>query len=123
VKKVAGGFKFTESPVWHPEGFLLFSDIPADTIYKLQPDQKAEIFRQPSGKANGNTLDLSGRLITAEHDNRRVSRTESNGTVVTLASQYQGKQLNSPNDLAVKSDYITARNSLYRVRLQIAGVK
>jgi len=104
VEKIAGGFKFTEGPVWHPDGFLLFSDIPADTIYKWQPEQEVEIFRQPSGKANGNTLDLSGRLITAEHDNRRVSRTESDGTVVTLASQYQGKRLNSPNDLAVKSD-------------------
>ncbi|NEP58396.1 MAG: galactose-1-epimerase [Symploca sp. SIO2G7] len=104
VEKVAGGFRFTEGPVWHPDGFLIFSDIPANTIYQWQPEQKAEIFRQPSGKANGNTLDLSKRLITAEHDNRRVSRTEPDGTIITLASHYQGKRLNSPNDLAVKSD-------------------
>ncbi len=104
VEKVAGGFQFTEGPVWHPDGFLLFSDIPANTIYKWQPEQKTEIFRQPSGNANGNTLDRSGRLVTAEHGNRRVSLTEKNGQIVTLASHYQGKRLNSPNDLVVKSD-------------------
>ena len=104
VEKIAGGFKFTEGPVWHPDGFLLFSDIPANTIYKWQPEQKTEIFRQPSGNANGNALDPSGRLITAEHSNRRLSLTQKNGQIVTLASHYQGKRLNSPNDLAVKSD-------------------
>ena len=104
VEKVAGGFEFTEGPLWHPDGFLLFSDIPANTIYKWQPEQKTEIFRQPSGNANGNTLDRSGRLITAEHGNRRISLTKKNGEIVTLASHYQEKRLNSPNDLAVKSD-------------------
>ena len=104
VEKVAGGFQFTEGPVWHPDGFLLFSDIPANTIYKWQPEQKTEIFRQPSGNANGNTLDRSGRLVTAEHGNRRVSLTEKNGQIVTLASHYQGKRLNSPNDLVVRAD-------------------
>lgn len=104
VEKVAGDFEFTEGPLWHPDGFLLFSDIPANTIYKWQPEKKTEVFRQPSGNANGNTFDRSGRLITGEHGNRRVSRTEKDGTVVTLASNYEGKRLNSPNDLAVKSD-------------------
>ena len=104
VEKIAGDFKFTEGPIWHPDGFLLFSDIPANTIYKWQPDQKAEVFRQPSGNANGNALDSSGRLITAEHGNRRLSLTEKDGQIVTLASHYQGKRLNSPNDLVVKSD-------------------
>jgi aldose 1-epimerase len=104
VEKIATGFEFTEGPVWHPDGFLLFSDIPANTIYKWQPQQETEIFRQPSGNANGNTFDQSERLISAEHGNRRVSRTEKNGQIVTLASHYQGKRLNSPNDLAVKSD-------------------
>ncbi len=104
VEKVAGDFEFTEGPVWHPDGFLLFSDIPANTIYKWQPGQKTEIFRQPSGNANGNTLDRSGRLVTAEHGNRRISLTEKDGQIATLASHYQGKRLNSPNDLAVKSD-------------------
>ena len=104
VEKVAGDFEFTEGPLWHPDGFLLFSDIPANTIYKWQPGKKTEVFRQPSGNANGNTFDKSGRLITGEHGNRRVSRTEKDGTVVTLASSYEGKRLNSPNDLAVKSN-------------------
>ncbi len=103
VEKVVGGFEFTEGPVWHPDGFLLFSDIPANTIYQWQAGEKTT-FRQPSGNANGNTLDQSGRLVTAEHGNRRISLTQNDGEIVTLASQYQGKRLNSPNDLAVRSD-------------------
>jgi gluconolactonase len=104
VETVASDFEFIEGPVWHPDGFLLFSDIPANTIYKWTPNQKPTVFRRPSGKANGNTLDREGRLISAEHENRRVSRTEKDGKVVTIASQYEEKQLNSPNDLAVQSD-------------------
>ena len=115
VEKVAGGFEFTEGPLWHPDGFLLFSDIPANTIYKWQPqlentpnqpNNKGEvsIFRRPSGKANGNTFNPSGLLISAEHGNRRLSLTQKSGETVTLASHYQEKRLNSPNDLAVKSD-------------------
>jgi gluconolactonase len=104
VDLVASGFEFTEGPVWHPSGFLLFSDIPADTIYKWTPPAQTEVFRRPSGNANGNTLDAEGRLITAEHKHRRVSRTEKDGKIVTLADRYQGKRLNSPNDIVVKSD-------------------
>jgi gluconolactonase len=104
VEKVAGDFQFTEGPLWHPQGFLLFSDIPANTLYQWTANKKPEIFRRPSGNANGNTLDREERLLTAEHSNRRVSRTEKDGTVVTLASQFEGKRLNSPNDLVVKSD-------------------
>ena len=104
VEKVEGGFEFTEGPVWHADGFLLFSDIPANTIYKWQSGQKTAIFRQPSGNANGNTLDRSGRLVTAEHGNRRISLTKKDGQIVTLASHYQGKRLNSPNDLAIRAD-------------------
>lgn len=104
VERIATGFQFTEGPVWHPDGFLLFSDIPANTIYKWQPNNEPTIFRNPSNKANGNTFDLEGRLITGEHESRRVSRTEKDGNVVTLADEYQGKKLNSPNDLVVKSD-------------------
>jgi len=104
VEKIAGGFEFTEGPLWHPDGFLLFSDINANIIYKWQPGQKTEIFRQPSGGANGNALDRLGRLVTAEQGDRRISVTEKNGQIITLASSYQGKLLNSPNDLVVKSD-------------------
>lgn len=104
LEKIAEGFRFTEGPVWHPEGFLLFSDIPKNTIYQWQPNQEVKVFRRPSGNANGNTLDLEGRLITGEHSNRRVSRTEKDGKIVTLVDKYNDKRLNSPNDLVVKSD-------------------
>ncbi len=103
-ERIATDLKFTEGPVWHPDGYLLFSDIPANTIYKWNPDGKLEKFRSPSGNANGLTFDRQGRLVACEHGNRRVSRTEPDGTVVTLADKYQGKRLNSPNDVVVKSD-------------------
>ncbi|WP_278187300.1 SMP-30/gluconolactonase/LRE family protein [Microcoleus vaginatus] len=96
LEKVAGNFQFIEGPIWHPDGFLLFSDIPANIIYKLASNQQVEIFRTPSGKANGNTLDKENRLLTGEHENRRVSRTEKDGKVITLADKYEGKRLNSP---------------------------
>ncbi|MFL7807284.1 MAG: SMP-30/gluconolactonase/LRE family protein, partial [Anaerolineae bacterium] len=97
VEKVADGFQFTEGPVWMVEGYLIFSDIPADTIYKWSPGQEqAEVFRRPSGHSNGLTLDREGRLLACEHD-RRVSRTEPDGAVLTVAERYEGKRLNSPN--------------------------
>jgi len=103
-EKVASGFQFTEGPVWHPEGFLIFSDIPANRIVKWTAPDKTETFREPSGNSNGLTFDRQGRLIACEHGNRRVSRTEPDGKVVTLADKYEGKRLNSPNDAVVKSD-------------------
>ena len=103
-ENIATGFKNTEGPVWHPDGYLLFSDINGDTIYKWSPDGKVEKFRSPSGMSNGLTFDIQGRLIACEHGNRRVSRTEKDGTVVTLYNKYKGKRLNSPNDVVVKSD-------------------
>jgi sugar lactone lactonase YvrE len=104
VLKIAGGFQFTEGPVWHPDGHLLFSDIPANIIYRWAPGMSsAEIYCSPSGHANGLTIDRQGRLVACEHD-RRVSRTEADGTVIPLADHYQGKRLNSPNDIVVKSD-------------------
>ncbi|MEG4032904.1 SMP-30/gluconolactonase/LRE family protein [Microcoleus sp. S36b_A4] len=104
LEKLAGDFQFIEGPIWHPDGFLLFSDIPANIIYKFGSNQQVEVFRRPSGKANGNTLDQENRLLTGEHENRRVSRTEKDGQVITLADRYEDKRLNSPNDLVVKSD-------------------
>jgi sugar lactone lactonase YvrE len=104
VEKVAGGFQFTEGPVWIPAGYLLFSDIPANVIYKWAPGfDAAQVWREPSGHSNGLTLDRAGRLVACEHD-RRVSRTEADGTVVALAEQYEGRRLNSPNDIVCKSD-------------------
>ena len=103
LEKLSTGLKFTEGPVWNPRGFLLFSDIPADTIYKWTINGKLSVFRRPAGNSNGNTLDQQGRLITAQH-NRKLTRTEKNGKVTVLAERYQGKRLNSPNDVVVKSD-------------------
>jgi gluconolactonase len=104
LKRIATGFRFTEGPVWHPDGYLLFTDIPANTIYKWTPDGTVQIFRAPSGHANGLTFDREGRLIACEHSNRQVSRTDPDGTVVSLAGEYNGSRLNSPNDAVVKSD-------------------
>jgi gluconolactonase len=103
-ERIATGCSFTEGPVWHPDGYLLFTDIPANKIYKWIPAGTVEIYRSPSGHANGLTFDRQGRLIACEHSNRRVSRTEPNGEIVTLASEYKGKRLNSPNDAVVRSD-------------------
>lgn len=106
VKRLAGEMRFLEGPVWNPAdgGYLIFSDIPANQLKKWTDPKGVEVFRSPSNHANGNTLDLEGRLVTAEHGARRVSRTEQDGTVVTLVDQFEGKKLNSPNDVVVKSD-------------------
>ncbi|MBC7255708.1 MAG: SMP-30/gluconolactonase/LRE family protein [Chloroflexi bacterium] len=106
MHEVATGFQFTEGPVWHPEGYLLFSDIPASIIYQLWPGQPARPWRTPSGHSNGLTFDRQGRLIACEHGNRRVSRTEADGRIIALADRYQGRRLNSPNDVVVRSDGI-----------------
>jgi sugar lactone lactonase YvrE len=103
-ERVAADLEFTEGPVWHPDGYLLFSDIPANTIYKWTSGGKLEKFRSPSGNSNGLTLDKQIRLVACEHGNRRVSRTEPDGTIAAIAEKYQGKRLNSPNDVVVKSD-------------------
>ena len=105
MQELASGFQFTEGPIWHPEGYLLFSDIPASVIYRLDPGERLAVpWRSPSGNSNGLTLDRQGRLIACEHGNRRVSRTEGDSTVVALATHYQGKRLNAPNDVVVRSD-------------------
>lgn len=102
AEQISSGFQFLEGPVWLPDREeLLFSDIPASRIYRLRAGQ-VDLFRSPSGQANGNTLDPEGRLVTCEHETRRVSRTERDGTVVPLATHYQGKRLNSPNDVVVR---------------------
>ncbi|MCP2727287.1 SMP-30/gluconolactonase/LRE family protein [Limnofasciculus baicalensis] len=105
IQRVATGFQFTEGPIWLPEeNYLLFSDIPANKIYKLTPEGKLTIFREPSNNSNGLTRDKQGRLITCEHSTRRVTRTEKDGTITVLVDRFQGKKLNSPNDIVVKSD-------------------
>ena len=106
IDQIAGGFIFTEGPIWRGD-HLLFSDIPNSRIVRWDEEPGGPVvstFRHPSGSANGNTLDGEGRLITCEHRGRRVSLTETDGTVRTLADNYQGKKLNSPNDVVVRSD-------------------
>ncbi len=115
IERLATGFRFTEGAVWvQSEGRLLFSDIPANKIYQwdaacarlFAAGQQAmpSVFRDPSGNSNGLTLDRQGCLIACEHGNRRVSRTEKDGRITVLADRYDGKRLNSPNDVIVKSD-------------------
>lgn len=101
IEEVANHHGFTEGPLWLPtENCFVFSDIPNDTIFR----QDGTVFRMPSGKSNGLTLDPQGRLVICEHWNRRVVRLEADGSVTVLADKYQGKMLNSPNDLIVRSD-------------------
>lgn len=117
IFKLAEGFTFTEGPVWVREGgFLLFSDPNENRIYKYLPDGDLAVFREQSGYAgadiaeygqpgsNGLTLDPQGRLTVCEHGNRRISRLEQDGTMTVLADRYEGKRLNSPNDLVYRSD-------------------
>jgi sugar lactone lactonase YvrE len=105
LERLASGSRWAEGPIWVDQGdYLLFSDIPNNTIYRWDERDGIAVFRHPSGFANGNTLDQQGRLVSCEHQNRRVSRTEADGSVVSVATHYEGKRLNSPNDVVVKSD-------------------
>jgi len=101
IEKVGGDFKFTEGPVWHTEKqCLFFSDIPANILYKWTQRDGFSIHREPSQNTNGLTLNAQGQLISSEHSGRRVS-IEIDGEAQTLVSTYQGKRLNSPNDVIV----------------------
>ncbi len=118
IFKLAEGFKFTEGPIWIHKGYLLFSDPNSNIIYKYEPagEGRLSVFREKSGYegadiaeygqpgSNGITLDHEGRLTIDQHGNRRVIRLEKDGSVTVLAERYQGKRLNSPNDLVYKSD-------------------
>lgn len=117
VEKLADGFQFTEGPVWHPDGFLLFSDPNTNVIYRYEPQtHNVSIYMTKSGYtgfdigdyhqpgSNGLAIDAEGRLIVCQHGNRRVVRHEKKGPVTVLADNWNGKRLNSPNDLVLKSD-------------------
>lgn len=106
VEQVATGMRWAEGPVWLPaERAVLVSDIPNDRILRYDERSGAvDVFRAPSNHANGNTLDRQGRLVTCEHLTRRVTRTERDGTITVLADAYEGRPLNSPNDVVVASD-------------------
>ncbi len=106
VERIASGFRWTEGPVWIGDArCLLWSDIPSNKIMRWDEETGAvSVFRSPSGYANGNTRDRAGRLISCEHAGRRVSRTEYDGGIITLVDRFEGRRLNSPNDVVVKSD-------------------
>lgn len=117
IEKLADGFQFTEGPVWHPDGYLLFSDPNANVIYRYDPTSRnVSIYMTKSGYtgtdvgnyhqpgSNGLAIDSEGRLLVCQHGNRRVVRHEKKGPVTVLADNWQGKKLNSPNDLVLKSD-------------------
>ena len=106
LHKLFTGCHWAEGPAYFPaHRGLVWSDIPANRLMRFdEATGHAGPFRQPSGNANGNTVDRQGRLVTCEHGGRRVSRTEHDGRIVTLAERYDGKRLNSPNDVVVKSD-------------------
>ena len=128
IEKLHSGFRFIEGPVWVRSGsYLLFSDLQSNAIMKWSPDGTVSVFRKaifsgsyPDGVqigSNGLTFDRQGRLVAAEHGNRRVSRIEKDGTITVLADHYEGKRLNSPNDLICKSNgdiYFTDPPGLYR---------
>ena len=99
------GCRWAEGPVWFGDGnFLVWSDIPNNRLLRFIPDLGVSTFRSPADFPNGNTRDREGRLITCSHGARAVLRTEVDGTITTLVDRYQGKRLNSPNDVVVKSD-------------------
>jgi gluconolactonase len=116
LERVAGGFVFTEGPVWSADGSLLFSSPNTNVIYRLHPSGRVTVFRSKSGYAgpdigrytqpgsNGLTFDLEGRLTICQHGNRRVIRVEPHGNSTVLADGYEGGRLNSPNDLVYRSD-------------------
>ena len=106
VERIATGFRWAEGPVWFGDGrYLVWSDIPNNRLMRwVEETGQVSVFRSPSDNANGNTRDRQGRLVTCEHDSRRVTRTEHDGTVTVLMDRFNDKRLNAPNDIVVKSD-------------------
>ena len=104
VEKIADGFRFTEGPAWSRDGFLVFSDIPANRLLKFVPGAGVTVYREASGGTNGNTYDREGRLYSCQGHERRVVRMAKDGAATVLAERFEGKRLNSPNDLVVRRD-------------------
>jgi gluconolactonase len=106
IERVCTGFRWCEGPVYFRDGgYLLWSDIPNNRIMRwMEDDGHVSVYRQPSNNSNGNTRDREGRLVTCEHDARRVTRTEHDGTITVLLDKFNGKPLNAPNDVVVSSD-------------------
>ena len=106
LERLWTGGRWSEGPAWFGGGrYLIWSDLPNNRMMRYdETDGSVSVFREPSGYANGNTVDRMGRLVTCEHLNRRVTRTEHDGAITVLADRHAGKRLNSPNDVVVKSD-------------------
>src|SRR5499426_1126144 len=106
IRRLHIGTSWAEGPAWNGVGrYLVWSDIPANVQMRwIEDDSRVTVFRNPSGYSNGNTFDYEGRQISCEHGGRRVARYESNGTVTAIAERFQGKRLNSPNDVVVHPD-------------------
>ncbi len=104
-ERLATGCVFTEGPLWHRrDKYLLFSDMPGDHLRRWSARDGVTTFRKPCNKSNGLAWDNQGRLIVCEHASSHLTRTEADGSITVLASHHQGKELNSPNDVVVKSD-------------------
>jgi gluconolactonase len=124
IEAIAEGFLFTEGPLWDPRGNrLLFTDIPGDTIAQWSAAGGKGVFRWPSNKANGLAWDRDGRLLACEHATSRLTRTERDGKITVLAATFEGKELNSPNDVVVKSDGAIYFTDPTYGRLDYYGVK
>ncbi len=106
VERLWTGARWAEGPAWFAAGrYLVWSDIPNNRMLRFdETDGSVSVFRNPSNYSNGNTVDRQGRLVSCEHGARRVTRTELDGTITVIADNYEGKRLNSPNDVVVKSD-------------------
>jgi len=105
LERVATGFGFTEGPIWHPvDQYLIFSDMRHDHQRRWSAADGVTTFRFPSNKANGSAFDRQGRVVSCEHATSRVVRVEADGAETVLATHYGGRELNSPNDIVVKSD-------------------
>ena len=124
IERLGTGYLFTEGPAWHPtEKHLIFSDIPGNEMRRWRAAEGVARFRQPSNMANGNTYDRQGRLVTCEHATSRVTRTERDGTITVLATHWQGKALNSPNDVVVsRAGDVYFTDPIYG-RMEYFGVK
>ena len=102
---IAGPFEFTEGPYWHPDGYLIFSSIPENRVYRWSEADGVDVYLEPSGNSNGIEADIDGSILLAQHAGR-VSRLTADGGLTVIADSYEGQRLNSPNDLAIHSNGI-----------------
>src|SRR5215469_13618715 len=126
VERLATGMRWSEGPVWMGDWrALLWSDIPNNRIMRWDEETGAvTVYRKPSNNANGNTRDRQGRLVTCEHSGRRVTRTEHDGSITVLNDKFEGKRLNSPNDVVVRSDdSVWFSDPLAGIRGNYEGIK